>query len=45
MLKELILLKFHDGQIFPSGQIFIVLATHPSTGIGMHVFSHLIPTI
>ena len=29
----------------PSGQIFIGLATHQSTGIGMHVFSHLIPTI
>ncbi len=45
MLKELIPLKFHDGQIFPSGQIFIGLATHQSTGIGMHVFTHLIPTI
>jgi hypothetical protein len=41
----LIPLKFHDGQILPSGQVFIGLATHQSTGIGMHVFSHLIPTI
>ena len=45
ILKNLIPLRFHDGEIFPSGQIFIGLATHQSTGIGMHVFSHLIPTI
>jgi hypothetical protein len=45
MLKELIPLKFHDEHISPSGQIFIGLATHQSTGIGMHVFTHLIPTI
>lgn len=38
-------LRFHDNKILPSGQIFIGLATHQSTGIGMHVFSHLIPTI
>ena len=29
----------------PDGQIFIGLATHQTTGIGMHIFSHLIPTI
>lgn len=45
MLKELIPLKIHGDEIIPSGQIFIGLATHQSTGIGMHVFSHLIPTI
>lgn len=45
MLKELIPLKSEDDQINPCGQIFIGLATHQSTGIGMHVFTHLIPTI
>ncbi|CAF4311774.1 unnamed protein product [Rotaria sp. Silwood2] len=45
ILKRLIPLRFHDGEIFPSGQIFIGVATHQSTGIGIHVFSHLIPTI
>ncbi|CAF1063458.1 unnamed protein product [Didymodactylos carnosus] len=45
ILKSLIPLKFHNDQIIPSGQVFIGLATHQSTGIGMHVFSHLIPTI
>lgn len=38
-------MKIHDDEILPSGQIFIGLATHQSTGIAMHVFSHLIPTI
>lgn len=33
------------NEIIPSGQIFIGLATHQTTGVGMHVFSHLIPTI
>ncbi|CAF3429660.1 unnamed protein product [Rotaria socialis] len=45
ILKELIPLKFHNQEIVPAGQIFIGLATHQSTGIGMHLFSHLIPTI
>lgn len=46
MLKELIPLKYEEeGQINPTGQIFIGLATHQSTGIGMHLFTHLIPTI
>lgn len=45
ILKELIPLKFHENEILPAGQIFIGLATHQSTGIGMHLFSHLIPTI
>ncbi|CAF1073633.1 unnamed protein product [Rotaria sordida] len=45
ILKGLIPFKIHDGEIIPCGQIFIGLATQQSTGIGMHVFSHLIPTI
>lgn len=45
ILKELIPLKFHNQEILPAGQIFIGLATHQTTGIGMHLFSHLIPTI
>lgn len=45
MLKEFIPLKFHDGQISSSGQIFIGLAAHQTTGIGMHAFTHLVPTI
>ena len=45
LLKNLIPLRFDDGDIVPSGQIFIGLATHQTTGIGMHIFSHLIPTI
>jgi hypothetical protein len=45
ILKALIPMKYYDGNIIPSGQIFIGLATHQSTGIGMHIFSHLIPTI
>ncbi|CAF1463258.1 unnamed protein product [Adineta ricciae] len=45
LLKGLIPLKLINGQINPAGQIFIGLATHQTTGIGMHVFSHLIPTI
>ena len=44
-MKGLIPLKLTDGHINPAGQIFIGLATHQTTGIGMHVFSHLIPTI
>lgn len=45
MLKELVPLKLIGEEILPSGQIFIGLATHQSTGIGMHVFTHLVPTI
>lgn len=45
ILRALIPLKVRDGQINPSGQVFIGLATHQTTGTGMHVFSHLIPTI
>ncbi|CAF5163268.1 unnamed protein product, partial [Rotaria sp. Silwood1] len=45
ILKELIPLKFHNQEIFPSGQIFIGSATHQTTGIGMHLFTLFIPTI
>lgn len=45
ILNSLIPLKFHHGEITPSGLIFIGLGTHQTTGIGMHVYSHLIPTI
>ena len=45
LFKSLVPLRFVDGKILPSGQIFIGLATHQTTGIGMHIFSHLIPTI
>ncbi|CAF3497440.1 unnamed protein product [Adineta steineri] len=45
ILKNLIPLKIIDGKIHPFGQIFIGLATHQTTGIGMHVFTHLVPTI
>ena len=45
ILNSLIPLKFHQGEITPSGLIFIGLGTHQTTGIGMHVYSHLIPTI
>ena len=45
ILNALIPLKFHDDEIHPSGLIFIGLGTHQTTGIGMHVYSHLIPTI
>lgn len=38
-------LKFSNDEIHPSGLIFIGLGTHQTTGIGMHVYSHLIPTI
>ena len=45
ILNSLIPLKFHNNEISPSGLIFIGLGTHQTTGIGMHVYSHLIPTI
>ncbi|UJR29713.1 hypothetical protein I4U23_017262 [Adineta vaga] len=45
MLKTLIPLRFHEKDILPDGKIFIGLATNQSTGIGMHLFTHLIPTI
>ena len=45
ILNSLIPLKFQNNEILPSGLIFIGLGTHQTTGIGMHVYSHLIPTI
>ncbi|CAF4953990.1 unnamed protein product, partial [Rotaria sp. Silwood1] len=45
ILNSLIPLKFQNDEIYPSGLIFIGLGTHQTTGIGMHVYSHLIPTI
>ena len=44
-LQGLVPLKMQAKETIPSGQIFIGLATQQSTGIGMHIFSHLIPTI
>jgi hypothetical protein len=38
-------LKYHENQIIPAGLVFIGLGTHQTTGVGMHVFSHLIPTV
>ncbi|CAF0737424.1 unnamed protein product [Adineta steineri] len=45
ILKDLIPLKYFQEKFSPSGQIFIGLGTHQTTGIGMHIYSHLIPTI
>ncbi|UJR22115.1 hypothetical protein I4U23_025179 [Adineta vaga] len=45
ILNSLIPLKFQNDEIDPSGLIFIGLGTHQTTGIGMHIYSHLIPTI
>ncbi|CAF1632161.1 unnamed protein product, partial [Rotaria sordida] len=45
ILHSLIPLKFQNNKIYPSGLIFIGLGTHQTTGIGMHVYSHLISTI
>ncbi len=38
-------MKFQNNKIIPSGQIFIGLATHQSTGLGIHVHSPFIPTV
>ncbi|CAF1298463.1 unnamed protein product [Adineta steineri] len=45
ILNTLIPLKVENDNIIPSGHIFIGLGTHQTTGIGMHIYSHLIPTI
>ncbi|CAF2099972.1 unnamed protein product [Rotaria magnacalcarata] len=45
ILNSLIPLKFENGRVSPSGLIFVGLGTHQTTGLGMHAFSHLIPTI
>ncbi|CAF4050058.1 unnamed protein product [Rotaria sp. Silwood2] len=44
-LHSLIPLKFENGDIIPSGLVFIGIGTHQTSGIGMHVYTHLIPTI
>ncbi|CAF0734789.1 unnamed protein product [Didymodactylos carnosus] len=45
ILNSLIPLKFISQTIIPSGLVFIGLSTHQTTGIGAHIFTHLIPTI
>ena len=45
ILHSLIPLKFDDGSVIPMGLVFIGFATHQTTGIGMHMHTHLIPTI
>ncbi|CAF1287197.1 unnamed protein product [Adineta steineri] len=45
IFNSIIPLKFHEEKTTPAGYIFIGLGTQQSTGIGMHVFSHFIPTI
>ena len=44
-LEKLVPMRCHEGRLIPAGQIFIGLSTHQTTGIGMHVFTHLVPTI
>ena len=38
-------MKLKNESFVPAGLIFIGFATHQTTGIGMHIHSHLIPTI
>ena len=38
-------MKWNNGSLVPAGLIFIGFATHQTTGIGLHIHSHLIPTI
>ncbi|CAF1549296.1 unnamed protein product [Adineta ricciae] len=45
VFRDLIPLRHSQGKYSPSGQIFIGLGTHQSTGVGMHIYSHLVPTI
>jgi hypothetical protein len=45
ILNSLLPLTFLDNEIIPSGFIFIGLGTDQSIGIGMHVYSHFIPTV
>lgn len=44
-LETLMPVRFDNESIIPNGFIFIGLGTHQTSGIGMHVYSHLIPTI
>ena len=45
ILQEINPMKMENGQWIPRGQIFIGLATQQTTGLGIHLFTHLIPTI
>lgn len=45
ILHSLIPFKHDNDQLIPFGFLFIGLETHQSSGIGMHIFSHFIPTI
>ncbi|UJR34613.1 hypothetical protein I4U23_027390 [Adineta vaga] len=45
IFKSILPIKFCKEKIIPTGYIFIGLGTQQTTGIGMHIFSHFIPTI
>jgi hypothetical protein len=45
ILNSLIPFKYHNNELIPSGFLYIGLETHQTTGIGMHISSHFIPTI
>jgi hypothetical protein len=45
ILNSLVPLKFQNNEIYSSDLMFIGLGTCQTTGIGMHVYNHLIPTI
>ena len=45
ILEEIKPMELRNGQLTPRGQIFIGLATQQTTGLGIHLFTHLIPTI
>ncbi|CAF1416514.1 unnamed protein product, partial [Didymodactylos carnosus] len=45
ILHSLIPLKFENGDIIPAGLLFMGIATHQTSGIGMHICSRLIPTV
>ena len=45
IFHSLLPLKYHQNEIVPAGLVFIGLGTHQTTGLGMHVFSHFIPTV
>lgn len=45
ILHTLLPLKYEQNEFIPTGLIFIGLGTHQTTGLGMHVFSYLIPTV
>ena len=45
ILEEINPMEWRNDQFSPRGQIFIGLATQQTTGLGIHLFTHLIPTI